>query len=170
MNAYPPGLIILRSATPADSGEVQRMFSSHLAELNLTPNPVLDEDINHFARHYAPPHSTLLLAVDGHGTMVGMAGLLRDEFRRVFVEPAFRRSGIATQLIQALVAQRACPGSSRFRAFIARDNHASQRLFLRLGFRAAITVVNPSCPPNCDFYELEIVTTQTRRPPAGLAA
>jgi GNAT superfamily N-acetyltransferase len=170
MNAYSFGPILLRSVTPADCGEVARLFSLHLAELGLNPDPVLDADMAQCLRAYAPPEGLLLLAIAPDGKAVGMAARWRDEIRRVFVEPAFRRSGIASRLIEALVGQLPSPVSGRYRAVIARDNRASQRLFLSLGFRAAISLLHPDCPPHCDRYELEIVTTRSGRPPAGLAA
>ncbi len=146
------------------------MFARHLAEFGLTPDPVLDEDMIHFARHYASPHGILLLAIDGNGTAVGMAGLRRGEFRRIFVEPSVRRLRIATRLLETLLEQAPCPLTGRFRAIIARQNRPSQRLFIGLGFRASIAIANPGQPADCDLYEREVTTIQSRRPPAGLAA
>ncbi len=84
MNANAAQPVIVRNALSADRGEVARLFSQHLADLGLHPDPVLDADMARFSHFYEPPRGFLLLAVDADGRVVGMAALLGDEIRRVY--------------------------------------------------------------------------------------
>ncbi|MCU0772340.1 MAG: GNAT family N-acetyltransferase [Verrucomicrobia bacterium] len=147
--------ISVRPATLADADAVARLFSRHLADLSLEPDPQLDGDMARFETFYAPPQGLLLLAGVAEGNVVGMAGLHRDEIRRVFVEKSWRRRGVATQLLKHLIEQAPPPSAGRFRAVLARENLPTQRLFLSLGFRPGRAAADDPGPTRCQVYELD---------------
>jgi len=95
--------VLIRTAVSADAVEVASLFAAHLAELDLHPDPALDADMTAFPLHYEVPGACFLVAEAPEGALVGMAGLLDGEVRRVFVQPAWRGEGIGRQLITALV-------------------------------------------------------------------
>jgi GNAT superfamily N-acetyltransferase len=146
-------MLTLRSATAADRHAVERMFAQHLAALSLTPDPKLDDDVVCFDRWYVPPHGRLLLGVNAADTAIGMAGLLRGEVRRVFVEPPWHRRGVARQLVAALMREGPLPASGRVSAWVGTQNTASHQLFLSLGFALAETQPQLASQRGCCRYD-----------------
>jgi ribosomal protein S18 acetylase RimI-like enzyme len=71
--------------------------------------------------------------VEGNDYMAlrGPAGVLYD----LMVDPAHRRQGIGSALLQAALAAMATLGAPRVVLFTADKNHGAQSLFARAGFR-----------------------------------
>ena len=99
-----PARIRIRTAVPADAGEVWSLFAAHLSALGLRPDPALDADMEDFPSAYDGAGAQFLVAEAPSGELVGMAGLLDGEIRRVFVDPKWRRRGLAKRLILTLIA------------------------------------------------------------------
>ena len=79
------------------------LFAAHLSALGLRPDPALDADMEDFPRAYDRPDARFLVAEAPSGVLVGMAGLLEGEIRRVFVDPHWRGQGIAKRLVLGLI-------------------------------------------------------------------
>ena len=100
-----PARIWIRMAVPADAGEVRSLFAAHLSALGLRPDPALDADMEDFPLGYDRPGAHFLVAEAPTGALVGMAGLLEGEIRRVFVDPHWRGQGIAKRLVMTLIGE-----------------------------------------------------------------
>lgn len=147
--------VVVRVANAADADQVRALFERHLAALGVAPDAALDADMNAFPSAYNQPGAQFLVAEGPGGALVGMAGLLDGEVRRVFVDERWRGQGVATRLIRGLLER--CPEAAGGRrwASVARHNEASRRLFGALGFKPTGRVVAPASGLACEVFERE---------------
>jgi GNAT superfamily N-acetyltransferase len=78
------------------------------------------------------------------------------EIKRIFVEPDFRRCGVATALIRALEASAAATGRNKLILETAVDTAQSHRLYLSLGYQIREYYGSPAGAENCLCFEKEI--------------
>jgi ribosomal protein S18 acetylase RimI-like enzyme len=148
----------LRPAVAADVAAVQALFRQHLRELGCAPDPGLDADMDPFPGPYARrPNIFLVVEQSGCG-VIGMAGLLAGEIRRVYVAPAFRRQGLARALILELLRRARAVSLAQVTAHIQHENVPSRRLFQGCGF--APTDQAPSSPKahGCSVFVRDLCT------------
>jgi L-amino acid N-acyltransferase YncA len=143
----------IRPAGKEDIDILRSLFEKHLHALGYTPDARLDADMLGFPATYSAAQDLMLLATEEGGKVIGMAGLLQGEIRRLYVEPASRGSGVGRALVEALIRHAHAAGSPRLFAIIADDNDRSRRLFTGLGF--ATTGRRPADPAaqHCQVYE-----------------
>lgn len=147
--------VVVRVANAADADQVRSLFERHLAALGVAPDAALDADMNAFPSAYNQLGARFLVAEAPGGMLVGMAGLLDGEVRRVFVDERWRGQGVATLLIRGLLER--CPevaGGRRW-ASVARHNEASRRLFEALGFKPTGRMLVHASGPACEVFERE---------------
>lgn len=110
---------------------------------------------------YMPPRGALLIArIDA-----GVAGCValrpldehRGEMKRLYVRPAYRKSGLGKRLVDAVIdaAQRA--GYRELRLDTLASMTSAQALYGRLGF-VEIPPYNTAHPPGTRFYSLDLST------------
>ena len=143
----------IRLATAADRAAVQGLFRAHLAELGYEPDPRWDADLLAFPESYAGEGDAFLVAVEADGRVVGMAGLLAGEIRRVHVAASVRQRGLGRALVESLIKRAVAGGRKRLIALVARSNHRSQRTFRACGFTP--TGQTPDVPgaQHCELWE-----------------
>ena len=94
---------------------------------------------------------------------------LRDEagfIHDVIVDPATRRSGVATELLEAAFAWLRSQGVPRVVLGTAYDNQAAQQLFARLGFRPTMIEMTKElreADPQTEGSRATAATRRTRR-------
>lgn len=77
------------------------------------------------------------------------------EIKRIFVEPACRRKGVASALIRALEADAASSGRQKLILETAVDTQNSHRLYLSLGYQVREYYGSPAGAENCLCFEKE---------------
>jgi ribosomal protein S18 acetylase RimI-like enzyme len=142
----------IRTAVQKDTDVIQRLFQEHLRSLGCPPDARLDADILGFPATYAAAPDLLLLATEPGGEVVGMAGLLRGEIRRVYVAPASRGAGVGRALVEALIRHAQAARCRELCAIIADDNDPSRRLFTGLGFATAGQRPPDPAAQHCRIY------------------
>lgn len=160
---------MLRPASLADDPWVRTLFAEHLTELGLTPNPEMDRDMADFVATYTAPQGHFCVAVNPQGAGLAMGGILDGTIRRIHVVQHFRHLGLGRRIVIHLCEWAWEHGLTVVRAFVARANLPSQRLFANCGFSPAGQWPHPCGPTTCDLWErskqlsqYEISTIQLR--------
>ncbi|MFL6721358.1 MAG: GNAT family N-acetyltransferase [Sphingomonas sp.] len=146
--------IILRPASAADEDAIGRLGAMLVAEHHdfdprrfLAPRPGMAEAYGHFLISQLQRPEMLVLVAERDGQVVGYAyagvegndymalrgpaGVLHD----LVVDPAHRREGIGTNLLEAALAALEQRGAPRAVLFTADKNHGAQQMFCQAGFR-----------------------------------
>lgn len=79
------------------------------------------------------------------------------EIKRIFVEPEYRRRGVATNLILALEEDAAASGCRKLILETAVDTTGSHWLYLSLGYQIRNYYGSPAGAENCLCFEKEIL-------------
>lgn len=69
------------------------------------------------------------------GSIDLLPGKARAEFRQLFVKPAFRKQGIARQLMGVILTKALVDGTIEIACLCRRENADALRFYSRLGFR-----------------------------------
>jgi RimJ/RimL family protein N-acetyltransferase len=141
-------LAFMRALAEGDLDAASRMIGATLP-------PGMREDLANFLRYRIPTleadpasqpwlgRAIVAARPDGHPEVIGTIGFHGppDETGRVEigyrVEAAFRRQGVATECVTALLAWAGSQGIRRFRASVAPDNAGSLAIIRGLGFHQA---------------------------------
>ena len=146
--------VLIRRAEPRDAQALGRLGAALVrahhafdAHRFLTPGPGLEDGYAHFLRTQLAEEDVAVFVAERAGAIVGyvyagveprswkelrdVAGFLHD----VVVDPAARRFGVGTRLIETAAAWLASRGVARVMLWTAEKNEAAQRLFEHLGFR-----------------------------------
>jgi GNAT superfamily N-acetyltransferase len=130
-----------------DLDEVERLWRDYLSWGNdglesrygfrLPVNEAIARDLHAIAK-YLPPDGRLLLAVQG-GRAVGTSALQRigeetAEIKRMWVGPAHRRAGIASGMLERLIAAAVDAGYRRIRLDTPDFMTAAHALYQSFGF------------------------------------
>ena len=131
----------------ADSLEIDLCFQHFREELATLPGS------------YAPPAGRLLLALEGQAVAGCVALRPIDpqtaEIKRLYVRPAFRRSGTGRMLARAIIESARQVGYARIRLDTLATMKEAISLYQSLGFRSIPPYYdNPS--PSAKFFELEL--------------
>ncbi len=138
--AAAPGLVIRDAQTEADVAAARALMLAYQAALGID---LAFQDFAHevatLPGAYAPPDGVLLLAVLD-GRPVGCVGVRRFdagrcEMKRLYVEPAARRSGAGRVLAEQAMDRARGLGYARMLLDTLPSMHAAQALYERLGFR-----------------------------------
>jgi ribosomal protein S18 acetylase RimI-like enzyme len=138
---------MIRRLTPSD---VDAFRSVRLAALRLHPEAFgaayEDEaalDRAQFVGRLSAPGLVRFGAFDEHGALVGLVGLvLRSGAKQrhkaflfsMYVDAAYRGTGLAQQLVEAVVAAAREAGAIVLQLSVAAGNAPAQRLYRRMGF------------------------------------
>jgi len=147
-------LRVLRLAALADAPDA---FGTRLDEAESRPLASWDER----ARRLATSTTEMnLVAADGDD-WCGLAGGYVPpeapdtvEFVSLWVNPSYRRSGIATGLLEGVREWARERGAARVRLYVTETNLAARRLYVRAGFRE--TGYTEPLPSNPTLRELEM--------------
>jgi ribosomal protein S18 acetylase RimI-like enzyme len=146
--------VTVRSARPDDEGAIGRLGAMLVTEHHrfdpkrfIAPLPALPKRYGEFLiSRISRPEMVVLVAVRGsdvigycyagmegndYMTLRGPAGVIYD----LVVEPAERRKGIGSALMDATFAALEKLGAPRVLLFTAEKNHIAQAMFERAGFR-----------------------------------
>ena len=129
-------------ATSADLDELSELFAAYL-EFYRVPRPL--EEVHDFLRQRLQRgDSHVLLARDQQGKAQGFVQLyplyaslmLRSSWllSDLYVQPTARRQGVGEALMNAARAHAEASGACGLQLETARDNHAGQALYERLGY------------------------------------
>ncbi|MGN6790674.1 MAG: GNAT family N-acetyltransferase [Rhodanobacteraceae bacterium] len=122
-------------------------YQGFSAELAALPDP------------YVPPRGALLIARVG-GAVAGCVGLRpidegMGEMKRLYVRPAWRKSGLGRHLVQAVIDAARRAAYRELRLDTLPSMAAAQALYCRLGF-AEIPPYNDAHLPGTRFYALKL--------------
>ena len=94
------------------------------------------------AHSLTAPDGNAMFVADGEGSLVGMAIGLRDPARAdsvtlvgMWIDPAWRRRGLASALVSAVLDWAAAQSRPRVCLWVTETNHGAGRLYASLGFR-----------------------------------
>jgi len=131
---------VVRAATAEDIADVRRMLSEYVEWIGLDlAFQEIDAELDGLPGDYAPPYGALFVA--GHGERLGgMIGLrLLEgricEMKRLFVRPEARGQGLATRLIDAVLADARRIGYVEMRLDTLPMMIDAQSLYVATGFR-----------------------------------
>ena len=162
-------VVLVRRAEPRDVAALGRLgaalvrvhhtYDSHRF---LTPVPGLDEGYAHFLRTQLADADVAIFVAERGDAIIGyvyaaveppswkelrdVAGFIHD----VIVDPAARRAGVATRLVETAAAWLTSRGVPRVMLWTAAQNQDAQRLFERLGFRRTMIEMTRECPVDHD--------------------
>ncbi len=108
---------------------------------------------------YVPPRGALLIARI-ESTVAGCVALRpldaqRGEMKRLYVRPAYRKSGLGKRLVEAVIDAARRTGYRELRLDTLSSMTSAQALYRRLGF-AEIPPYNATHLPGTRFYSLEL--------------
>lgn len=157
-----PGATVARAVSPEAVDAARRLFQEYARSLGFDLCfQDFDRELAELPGEYAPPDGVLLLArVDGR--VAGCVGLRRleaeiCEMKRLYVQPAFRGSGVGRALVSAVLAEARVLGYRRMRLdTVPWQMHAAVELYRTFGFRHVEPYrLNPI--PGAVFMELDLV-------------
>jgi ribosomal protein S18 acetylase RimI-like enzyme len=121
----------LRRGTPADGGPVLDLWRAAGALPSATDTPA---GLDRLLRH--DPDSLLLAVADGEivGSLIAAWDGWRGSFYRLAVHPAWRRRGIATDLIRSGEERLLSLGAARLTAIVAGDESEAAELWRLAGY------------------------------------
>lgn len=99
-----------------------------------------DEWVDRVARTASGNDRAMFLAFDDDGECVGLAGCVEDELGAdrqlvsMWVAPSCRGTGLARDLVDAILAWAKDVGARQIALWVTRDNGPAQRLYERSGF------------------------------------
>lgn len=117
-------------------------------------------EIDSLPGDYAPPHGTILLAMDdakpfGCGCIRRFDEPGSCEMKRLYVQPSARGRGVGEILVRALVHEAVAMGYITMKLDTAPDLVAARALYKRLGFREVPRYAS-SVPDISICYELDL--------------
>ena len=133
----------MRLVTASTTEEIQlvrELFMEYARSLDIDLYfQGFEKELAELPGSYAPPDGQLLLAFDGHSA-AGCVGLRRIdphtcEMKRLFVRPAFRRTGAGRLLAEAIIEAAAQMGYARMRLDTLPSMNAAISLYKSLGFQ-----------------------------------
>ena len=134
-------MLEIRPATRATEIEAARtLFREYAAGLGVDlAFQNFDEELATLPGGYAPPDGRLLLAWDG-AEAAGCAALRRfaegvGEMKRLYVRPAWRRTGIGRALAEAIIAEARAIGYATLRLDTLPTMTTAQHLYRTFGFQ-----------------------------------
>jgi len=146
--------------TARDLASIRRLFREY--ERSLTTDLCFqdfDSELADLPGSYSPPGGALLLArVDGR--LAGCAALRPGpdddgELKRLFVRPAYRRSGLGRALVDRVVALALARRYRGISLDTLAEMEAAQRLYRTLGFRE-IAPYGDRLVPGMKFFRLDL--------------
>ena len=120
---------------PGTTDEVEEVLAFWI-RAGAHPSPT--DTVLDVTRVVAAAHAALLVAVDGHGTVVGSVIATFDGWRgnvyRMAVDPAWRRQGLARRLAGAAETWLRAAGAVRLSALVEGDNEIAPAFWESVGF------------------------------------
>ena len=118
-----------------------------------------DQELLELPGRYAPPHGTILLALDD-GHPAGCVALRRldpatCEMKRLYVRPGWRRRGVGRALAEEVIARARRLGYARMRLDTVASMEAAVALYRHLGF-ADIAPYTTNPIGGARFFELTL--------------
>ena len=158
-------MITLRAAATPELVDVARELIREYAKMPHVIGRWMDPgaEIDTLPGDYAPPHGTILLAIDD-ANPVG-CGCIRPfdepgscEMKRLYVKPSARGRGVGEILVRALVHEGVAMRYITMKLDTAPDLAAARALYTRLGFRE-IPRYGSNVPDISICYELDLTTS-----------
>jgi ribosomal protein S18 acetylase RimI-like enzyme len=166
---------MIRRLTPSD---VDAFRAVRLDALRLHPEAFgasyEDEaalDRAQFVERLSMPGFARFGAFDAHGALVGLVGLqIRSGAKQrhkaflfsMYVDAAHRSTGLAQQLVEAVIAEARKAGAIVLQLTVAADNMRAQRLYRRMGF-ATYGVERRSIKIGDRFHDEELMALDLDR-------
>ncbi len=119
---------MIRRATPADAGEVGRVFVAARDEMAYLPR-IPDEDRPKLGGWFVERHTLWMFERDDR--VAGFAGLDDGELTHLYVEPGAQGGGVGTALLDHVKAE----SSGELRLWVFQRNDSARRFYERHGFR-----------------------------------
>ena len=130
----------LREAEPGDLSGVRALIEEYVRSLGVDLGfQEIEKELRDLAAAYAPPLGGILVGVAGAELAACVA--LRPlepatcEMKRLYVRPAFRRTGVGKRLAVAVIEKARDLGYDRMRIDTLPQMQAARRLYAELGFR-----------------------------------
>ena len=149
---------ILQAASPRDIASVRTLFEEYARAVDAPACFAgFEGELDALPGEYAPPGGRLFLALEGEQP-AGCAAMRRvdaasGEMKRLYVRPAFRRSGLGRELTQAVITAAREQGYLRLVLDTLPAMAQAQALYRLLDFRPTGPYL--SCPtPGASCYEL----------------
>jgi len=149
---------ILQAALPRDIASARALFAEYAHAVDAPACFAgFEGELDALPGEYAPPDGRLFLALQGDKT-AGCAAMRRidaatGEMKRLYVRPAFRRSGAGRELTQAVITAAREQGYQRLVLDTLPAMAQAQALYHSLGVRPTGPYL--SCPtPGASCYEL----------------
>lgn len=162
--------LLIREAAPNDIEVVRGMFLEYAESLGFSlcfQN--FDKEIAGLPGNYGPPTGSLLIG-EVHGTIGGCVALRPlsgdvCEMKRLYVQPAFRRSGLGRELAAAIIERARALGYRSIRLDTIRDRMARAiELYRSLGFEE-IPAYYENPIPGALYLELRLFQHEEPLPP-----
>lgn len=147
--------MIRQAESAVDFDTARDLFLEYAASLDFSLCfQGFDEELRKLPGAYAPPAGRLLLA---EGGCVALRPLEDGvcEMKRLYVQPAFRGTGLGRRLAEAIVSEARGIGYRRMRLDTVNSMVDAQKLYRRLGFRE----IEPYCfnpQPDVVYMELDL--------------
>jgi ribosomal protein S18 acetylase RimI-like enzyme len=150
----------IRDAEPHELDAVRGLIEEYVRSLGIDLGfQEIELELADLARTYGPPGGVILLARDGDeiAGCVALRELEEDtcEMKRLYVRPAFRGTGLGTQLAVELIGRARELGYERMRIDTLPQMQAARKLYASLGFRE-IEAYRFNPVPGTAFMELAL--------------
>jgi putative acetyltransferase len=130
----------IREAEPAELEAVRRLIEEYVDSLGIDLGfQEIDRELDDLADTYGPPGGRILVGLVDGG-IAGCVALRRldescCEMKRLYVRPAFRRTGLGKDLALAAIDAATALGYERMRIDTLPQMGAARKLYASLGFR-----------------------------------